>query len=74
MAAVSKAFALLPRKSDRSDAELGEWRQSHTLMFGKCLWQGKLSALYFPLKLSLQMAHPEFTQMNSLLSLQDIFE
>ena len=27
----------LPRKSDRSAAELGERRQSHTLMFGKYL-------------------------------------
>ena len=37
MAAVSKGFTQLPRKSDRSAAELGERRQSHTLMFGKYL-------------------------------------
>ena len=37
MAAVSKAFTSLPRKSDRSDAEVGERRESHTLRFGKCL-------------------------------------
>ena len=37
MAAVLKAFTSLPRKSDRSDAEVGERRESHTLRFGKCL-------------------------------------
>ena len=37
IAAVSKAFTPLPWKSDRSDVELGERRQSHTLRFGKCL-------------------------------------
>ena len=37
MAAISKAFTSLPRKSDRSDAEAGERRESHTLRFGKCL-------------------------------------
>ena len=37
MAAVSKAFTPLPRKSDRSDAEVGERRELHTLRFGKCL-------------------------------------
>ena len=36
MAAVSKAFTPLPRKSDRSDTEVSERRQSHTLRFGKC--------------------------------------
>ena len=36
MAAVSKAFTPLPRKSDRSDPEVGEGRESHTLRFGKC--------------------------------------
>ena len=37
MAAVSKAFTSLPRKSDRNDAEVGERRESHTLRSGKCL-------------------------------------
>ena len=37
MAAVLKAFTSLPRKSDRSDVEMGEHRESHTLRFGKCL-------------------------------------
>ena len=37
MAAVSKALTLLPRKSDRTDAEVGDPSQSHTLRFGKCL-------------------------------------
>ena len=37
MAAVSKAFTPLPRKSDRSDAEVGDRHESHTLRFGKCL-------------------------------------
>ena len=35
MAAVSKAFTPLPRKRDRSDAEVGERHESHTLRFGK---------------------------------------
>ena len=37
MATVSKAFTSLSRKSDRSDAEVGERRESHALRFGKCL-------------------------------------
>ena len=37
MAAVLKAFTSLPRKSDRSDAEVSERRESHTIRFGKCL-------------------------------------
>ena len=37
MAAVSKPFIPLPRKSDRSDAEVGERHQSHTLRYSKCL-------------------------------------
>ena len=37
MTAVSKTFTLLPRKSDRSNAELGEHHQSYMLRFGKCL-------------------------------------
>ena len=37
MAAVSKALTPLPRKSDRSDVELGEPRQANTLRFGKSL-------------------------------------
>ena len=37
MAAVLKAFTSLPRKSDRSDAEVSEHRESHALRFGKCL-------------------------------------
>ena len=37
MAAISKAFTPLPRKSDRSDTVVGECRESHTLRFGKCL-------------------------------------
>ena len=37
IAAVSKAFTPLPRKSDRSDAEVGEHHESLTLRFGKCL-------------------------------------
>ena len=37
MAAVSKAFTLLPWRSDRSGAEVGERRQSLTLRFAKCL-------------------------------------
>ena len=38
MAAVSNAFTLLPRKSDRSNAEVGERHDSHTqIKFGKCL-------------------------------------
>ena len=41
MAAVSKAFTPLPRKSARSHAELGERRQSHTLRFGRCPYRGK---------------------------------
>ena len=41
MAAVSKAFTTLPRNSDRSDAEVGEHHQSHTLRFGNCLQRGK---------------------------------
>ena len=36
MAAVSKAFTPLPRKSNRSGKELGEHSQQHTLRFGKC--------------------------------------
>ena len=36
-AAVSKAFTPLPRKCDRSDAEMGEHHESHALRFGKCL-------------------------------------
>ena len=31
MTAVSKPFTPLPQKSDRSDAEVGECRESHTL-------------------------------------------
>ena len=41
MAAVSKAFTPLPRKSARSHAELGERRHSHTLRFGRCPYRGK---------------------------------
>ena len=41
MAAISKAFTPLPRKSDRSDTEVGERRQSLTLRFGKCLYHGE---------------------------------
>ena len=37
MAAVSKAFTSLPRKSDRSEAEVGYRRESYALSFGKCL-------------------------------------
>ena len=37
MAAISKAFTLLSRKSDRNNAEVGERRQSHMLGFGECL-------------------------------------
>ena len=37
MAAVVKAFTSLPWKSDRSDAEVGERRESHMLRFGNCL-------------------------------------
>ena len=36
MAAISKAFTSLPRKSDRIDAEVDERRESYTLKFGKC--------------------------------------
>ena len=36
MDAVSKAFIPLPWKSDRSDTEVGERRESHTLRFGVC--------------------------------------
>ena len=42
MAAVLKVLATkLPRKSDRSDTEVGERWQSHTLRFGKCVQRGK---------------------------------
>ena len=37
MATVLKAFTSLPRESDRSNVEVGERRESHTLRFGKCL-------------------------------------
>ena len=36
MAAVSKAYTPLPRKSNRSGKELEEHSQQHTLSFGKC--------------------------------------
>ena len=35
VAAVSKTFTLLPRKSNRTNTEVGKQRQSHTLKFGK---------------------------------------
>ena len=59
MAAVSKAFTPLPRKSDQSDVELGEARQVNMLRFGK---------YDFALKSSSQMARPELTRVNSLLA------
>ena len=67
MAAVSKVLATkLPRKSDRSDTEVGERWQSRTLRFGKCA--EKFSAHDFPLKSSSEMARPELTQANSFLA------
>ena len=41
MAAASKAFTTLPRKSDWIDVELGERRQANKLRFGKCLLRGE---------------------------------
>ena len=37
MAAVSKAFTLLPQESDRNNAELDEHHQLHMSRIGKCL-------------------------------------
>ena len=69
MAAVSKAFTLLPRKSDRSGAEVGERCQSHMLRFGKCLGSvEKLRVLDFPLKSSSQKARTVLTRANSFLA------
>ena len=56
MAAISKAFASLLRKGDRSDAKVGEFRELHTLA-----WKSP-SAHDFALKSSAQMARSEFTQ------------
>ena len=50
MAAISKAFTMLPWKSDRSDAEVGESHQSHTLRLESVCSVEKLSAHDFPLK------------------------
>ena len=36
-----KGLTKLPWKSDRSDTEVGERQQSHTLRFGKCVQHGK---------------------------------
>ena len=70
MAAVSKAFTPLPRKSDRSDAEVSERCESHLLRF--VAWKS-LSSHDFALKSSAQMVRPEFTRTHlykQLLSLE----
>ena len=64
----SKAFTLLPRKSDRSYTEVGEHRQSHSLRFRKCLQCGKLSVHDFPLKSSSQMVRLQLTRANSFIA------
>ena len=48
MAPISKAFTLLLRKSDRSDAEVGERHQSHMLRLAKVCSVKKLSVNDFP--------------------------
>ena len=37
VAAISKAFTLLPWKSDRNNTDIGERHQSHSVNFDKCL-------------------------------------
>ena len=46
-----KGLTKLPRKSDRSDTEVGERRQSHTLRFGKCGQCGKVYRAQFPFEI-----------------------
>ena len=59
MAAVSKALATkLPRKSDRSNSEVGERWQSRTVRFGKCVQHGKALHARFPFEIVFRNGAP----------------